>query len=115
MPVEPVRVQRIVGVQGAQQEDGEHRVVLERSLEPALECRLGHQLGRQHRRECFFHRDVRVHAYPLRFINTTDILAEGMNLQQCRHIINFDLPWNPMRLVQRHGRVDRIGSPHDTI
>ncbi|MBI4705473.1 MAG: helicase, partial [Deltaproteobacteria bacterium] len=46
---------------------------------------------------------------------TTDILAEGMNLQQCRHIINFDLPWNPMRLVQRHGRVDRIGSPHDTI
>ncbi|MBX3214349.1 MAG: hypothetical protein KF850_20105 [Labilithrix sp.] len=46
---------------------------------------------------------------------TTDVLAEGMNLQQCRHIINFDLPWNPMRLVQRHGRVDRIGSPHDTI
>ncbi len=46
---------------------------------------------------------------------TTDVLAEGMNLQQCRHVINFDLPWNPMRLVQRHGRVDRIGSPHDTV
>jgi hypothetical protein len=46
---------------------------------------------------------------------TTDVLAEGMNLQQCRHIVNFDLPWNPMRLVQRHGRVDRIGSPHDRI
>ena len=42
----------------------------------------------------------------------TDVLAEGVNLQQCRHIINYDLPWNPMRLVQRHGRIDRIGSPH---
>lgn len=46
---------------------------------------------------------------------TTDVLAEGMNLQQCRHILNYDLPWNPMRLVQRHGRVDRIGSPHPRI
>ena len=43
---------------------------------------------------------------------TTDVLAEGVNLQQCRNIINYDLPWNPMRLVQRHGRIDRIGSPH---
>jgi len=41
----------------------------------------------------------------------TDVLAEGVNLQQCRHIVNFDMPWNPMRLVQRHGRIDRIGDP----
>ena len=46
---------------------------------------------------------------------TTDVLAEGMNLQQCRNIINYDLPWNPMRLVQRHGRIDRIGSPHSRV
>ena len=46
---------------------------------------------------------------------TTDVLAEGVNLQQCRHIINFDMPWNPMRLVQRHGRIDRIGSPHRRV
>ncbi|MEX2535027.1 MAG: helicase-related protein [Trueperaceae bacterium] len=45
----------------------------------------------------------------------TDILAEGVNLQQARHIINYDLPWNPMRLVQRHGRIDRIGSPHKRV
>jgi hypothetical protein len=45
----------------------------------------------------------------------TDVLAEGVNLQQCRHIINYDVPWNPMRLVQRHGRVDRIGSPHNRV
>src|SRR5207249_10733045 len=42
----------------------------------------------------------------------TDVLAEGMNLQQCRNVVNYDLPWNPMRRVQRHGRVDRIGSLH---
>ncbi len=45
----------------------------------------------------------------------TDVLAEGVNLQQARHIINYDLPWNPMRLVQRHGRVDRLGSQHDEV
>ena len=45
----------------------------------------------------------------------TDVLAEGVNLQQCRNIINFDMPWNPMRLVQRHGRIDRIGSPHNRV
>jgi hypothetical protein len=45
----------------------------------------------------------------------TDVLAEGLNLQQARHIINFDMPWNPMRLVQRHGRIDRIGSRHDEV
>jgi len=45
----------------------------------------------------------------------TDVLAEGMNLQQCRNVVNYDLPWNPMRLVQRHGRVDRISSPHTKV
>lgn len=46
---------------------------------------------------------------------TTDVLAEGVNLQQAGHIINYDLPWNPMRIIQRHGRVDRIGSPHSEV
>ena len=46
---------------------------------------------------------------------TTDVLAEGVNLQQAKNIVNYDLPWNPMRLVQRHGRIDRIGSPHATV
>lgn len=45
----------------------------------------------------------------------TDVLSEGVNLQQAGHIINYDLPWNPMRLVQRHGRIDRIGSEHKYI
>ncbi|MCL1593214.1 MAG: SWF/SNF helicase family protein, partial [Actinomycetia bacterium] len=46
---------------------------------------------------------------------TTDVLSEGVNLQQAGHIINYDLPWNPMRIVQRHGRIDRIGSEHARI
>lgn len=46
---------------------------------------------------------------------TTDVLAEGQNMQQCGRVVNFDLPWNPMRVVQRNGRVDRIGSPHDVV
>ena len=48
-------------------------------------------------------------------IVATDVLSEGINLQQARHIINYDLPWNPMRLVQRHGRIDRIGSRFDDV
>lgn len=45
----------------------------------------------------------------------TDVLSEGVNLQQAGQMINYDLPWNPQRIVQRHGRIDRIGSPHDYV
>ncbi len=55
------------------------------------------------------------HADRFDLLLSTDVLAEGFNLQQCRNIVNYDLPWNPMRLVQRHGRVDRIGSPHTQV
>ncbi|MFH0988930.1 MAG: helicase-related protein [bacterium] len=40
----------------------------------------------------------------------TDILSEGLNLQDCDKMINYDLHWNPVRLIQRFGRIDRIGS-----
>ena len=45
----------------------------------------------------------------------TDVLAEGLNLQDGNIIINYDLHWNPVRLIQRFGRIDRIGSEHDVI
>ncbi len=45
----------------------------------------------------------------------TDVLAEGLNLQDGDTIINYDLHWNPVRLIQRFGRIDRIGSEHDVI
>ena len=46
---------------------------------------------------------------------STEVLAEGQNLQDCNYVINYDLPWNPMRIVQRIGRVDRLTSKHDTV
>ncbi len=45
----------------------------------------------------------------------TDIVSEGQNLQDCARVLNYDLHWNPVRLVQRFGRVDRIGTEHTVI
>lgn len=45
----------------------------------------------------------------------TDCISEGQNLQDCDCLINYDIHWNPVRLVQRFGRVDRIGSQNDVI
>ena len=47
-----------------------------------------------------------------RILISTDAGGEGLNLQFCHAIINYDIPWNPMRLEQRIGRVDRIGQTH---
>jgi superfamily II DNA or RNA helicase len=46
----------------------------------------------------------------LRILITTDILAEGINLHRSNTIVNYDLPWNPTRVLQRSGRVNRLGS-----
>ncbi len=45
----------------------------------------------------------------------TDVLAEGLNLQDCDAIINYDLHWNPVRLIQRFGRIDRIGTESEVV
>lgn len=45
----------------------------------------------------------------------TDVLAEGLNLQDCDKVMNYDLHWNPVRLIQRFGRIDRIGTEYDVI
>ncbi|ELY67377.1 helicase-related protein [Natronococcus jeotgali] len=45
----------------------------------------------------------------------TEAASEGLNLQECGAVINYDLPWNPMKVEQRIGRVDRIGQEHDEI
>ncbi|GFP40401.1 C-terminal helicase domain-containing protein, partial [Candidatus Hakubella thermalkaliphila] len=46
---------------------------------------------------------------------STDVLSEGMNLQSAQFVINYDLHWNPTRMIQRSGRIDRIGSPYPKI
>lgn len=51
----------------------------------------------------------------LQMVIATDVLAEGLNLQDCDNIINYDLHWNPVRLIQRFGRIDRIGSEHERV
>ena len=51
----------------------------------------------------------------LRVVLATDVLSEGQNLQDCSIIVNYDLPWAIIRLIQRAGRVDRIGQQSDTI
>lgn len=48
-----------------------------------------------------------------RILISTDAGGEGLNLQFCHIVVNYDIPWNPMRLEQRIGRVDRIGQGHE--
>jgi hypothetical protein len=45
----------------------------------------------------------------------TDCISEGQNLQDCDYLINYDIHWNPVRIIQRFGRIDRLGSINDTI
>ena len=51
----------------------------------------------------------------LRVVIATDVLSEGQNLQDCAVVVNFDIPWTIIRLVQRAGRVDRIGQNSEVI
>jgi superfamily II DNA or RNA helicase len=45
----------------------------------------------------------------------TDCISEGQNLQDCDYLINYDIHWNPVRIIQRFGRIDRIGSPNACV
>lgn len=45
----------------------------------------------------------------------TDCISEGQNLQDCDYLINYDIHWNPVRIIQRFGRIDRLGSKNDVI
>ena len=58
-------------------------------------------------------RDVqKAFAREAQILISTDAGGEGLNLQFCHVVVNYDLPWNPMKLEQRIGRVDRIGQTH---
>jgi superfamily II DNA or RNA helicase len=52
---------------------------------------------------------------PIHVLVATDVLSEGLNLQDAALILNYDLHFNPVRLIQRFGRIDRINSPHTEI
>ena len=51
----------------------------------------------------------------IKILLCTESASEGLNLQTCGVLINYDLPWNPMRVEQRIGRIDRIGQIHSTV
>jgi hypothetical protein len=51
----------------------------------------------------------------VRVLIATDVISEGQSLQDCNRVLNYDLHWNPVRLIQRFGRVDRIGTTHERI
>lgn len=57
----------------------------------------------------------RIPGEEIRILLATDIVSEGQNLQDCNRVLNYDLHWNPVRLIQRFGRVDRIGTEHTDI
>ena len=52
---------------------------------------------------------------PIDVLIATDCLSEGQNLQDCDCLVNYDIHWNPVRLIQRMGRIDRLGSPNKTV
>ncbi|HBX80030.1 MAG TPA: NgoFVII family restriction endonuclease, partial [Propionibacteriaceae bacterium] len=54
-------------------------------------------------------------ADPIDVLVATDVLSEGQNLQDSHVIVNYDLPWAIIRLIQRAGRVDRVGQESDTV
>ena len=56
---------------------------------------------------------IRAFQGPARILLSTESGSEGRNLQFCHALCNFDLPWNPMRIEQRIGRLSRIGQTHD--
>lgn len=49
------------------------------------------------------------------YLFATDVLSEGQNLQDCGTLINFDLHWNPVRMIQRNGRINRLGSEFESV
>lgn len=51
----------------------------------------------------------------LNYLFSTDILSEGQNLQDCGILVNYDLHWNPVRMIQRNGRVNRLGGQHNRV
>ncbi|MBU1085881.1 helicase [Patescibacteria group bacterium] len=50
-----------------------------------------------------------------RILISTEVLSEGVNLHKANVVINYDIPWNPTRLMQRVGRINRVDTPHDKI
>ena len=58
---------------------------------------------------------ARLREEEIQILISTDVLSEGQNLQDAGVMINYDLHWNPVRMIQRAGRIDRLGTPYETL
>lgn len=58
---------------------------------------------------------IGIKADDIKFLVTTDVLAEGINLHRSNVLLNYDLPWNPTKVMQRVGRINRVGTEHNQI
>ena len=61
------------------------------------------------------HPQIKGTSQEVNILVATDVMSEGQNLQDCGVLINYDLHWNPTRMVQRAGRIDRLGSPFSVL
>ena len=71
-------------------------------------------LARERIQRCF-DPNSSAHSDILRILISTDALSEGINLQRANVLINYDLPWNPTRVLQRAGRINRLGTEHPEV
>ena len=81
-------------------------------LEPAVAGKLLSHVGGIMRGES---REEELTSRELDVLIGTDVISEGQNLQDCDYLINYDIHWNPVRIIQRFGRIDRIGSTNNEI
>src|SRR5437660_11876967 len=87
------------------------RLQREGLVKPQVECLYGGASGEQREAIKDAFNDPR---HPLRILVGTDTVSEGISLQiSCRYVVHQEIPWNPMRLEQRNGRVDRHGQERD--
>ena len=93
---------------------GLHTAVVTGSVEGRTTAKLKRG-GHEHRPNLFFSRSKDRDMFDsievdIDILIATDCISEGQNLQDCDYLINYDIHWNPVRIIQRFGRVDRIGS-----
>jgi superfamily II DNA or RNA helicase len=101
----------------------EHRDTLEFLVRRFKGMGLGDQVAQIHGGMDYQEREAQVAAFrkdsseagSARYLIATDAAGEGINLQVCHLMVNYDLPWNPARLEQRMGRIHRYGQKHDPV
>ena len=91
--------------------DGGNRTSFGRSEYDDILTNFSPRAKKRSEQQSYFHDQFR----EIDLLIATDCISEGQNLQDCDLLINYDIHWNPVRIIQRFGRIDRIGSRNDTV